>query len=110
MIGDAERRRLRDADAGAQPRRAWVPGLSERAWATVREDYSECGTVRDSFAHDLARSRAPGCIAPDRVDGARRRSDRASRTDDRFTSPIRHLWEAERRCFDTQRVMSHNSS
>ena len=58
MIGDAERRRLRDADAGAMPWRAWGPYLSERAWATVREDYSEYGTVWDYFPHDHARSRA----------------------------------------------------
>jgi hypothetical protein len=58
MIGDAERRRLRDADAGATPWRAWGPYLAERAWATVREDYSEYGTVWDYFPHDHARSRA----------------------------------------------------
>jgi len=58
MIGDAERRRLREADAGAAPWRAWGPYLSERAWSTVREDYSEYGTVWDYFPHDHARSRA----------------------------------------------------
>jgi hypothetical protein len=54
----AERRRLRDADAGATAWRAWGPYVSERAWATVREDYSEYGTVWDYFPHDHARSRA----------------------------------------------------
>jgi hypothetical protein len=32
--------------------------LSERAWGTVREDYSPGGTAWDSFPHDHARSRA----------------------------------------------------
>jgi hypothetical protein len=56
--GDAERRRLRDADAGAVPWRGWGPYVSERAWGTVREDYSEYGTAWDYFPHDHARSRA----------------------------------------------------
>ena len=36
----------------------WGPYLSERQWATVREDYSEWGDVWNSFPHDHARSRA----------------------------------------------------
>ena len=36
----------------------WGPYLSERAWGTVREDYSAYGTAWDSFPHDHARSRA----------------------------------------------------
>ena len=32
--------------------------LSERAWGTVREDYSPHGTAWDDFSHDQARSRA----------------------------------------------------
>ncbi len=35
----------------------WGPYLSERAWGTVREDYSELGTAWDSFPHDQARSK-----------------------------------------------------
>ncbi len=35
----------------------WGPYLSERAWATVREDYSPQGTVWEYFPHDHARSR-----------------------------------------------------
>ena len=42
----------------AEPWREWGPYLSERAWGTVREDYSEYGTAWDSFPHDHARSRA----------------------------------------------------
>ncbi len=36
----------------------WGPYLSERQWATVREDYSEYGTAWDYLPHDHARSRA----------------------------------------------------
>ena len=35
----------------------WGPYLSERAWGTVREDYSSGGTAWDFFPHDHARSR-----------------------------------------------------
>jgi hypothetical protein len=36
----------------------WGPYLSERAWGTVREDYSQHGSAWDFFPHDHARSRA----------------------------------------------------
>ena len=36
----------------------WGPYLSERAWGTVREDYSPDGSAWDYFPHDSARSRA----------------------------------------------------
>jgi len=36
----------------------WGPYLSERAWGTVREDYSPGGTAWDYLPHDHARSRA----------------------------------------------------
>src|SRR5437660_11532304 len=36
----------------------WGPYLSERAWGTVREDYSATGEAWDYFPHDHARSRA----------------------------------------------------
>ncbi|MFJ8582040.1 MGH1-like glycoside hydrolase domain-containing protein [Micromonospora sp. NPDC093277] len=55
---DPERHRLAQADAGVRDWRAWGPYLSERAWGTVREDYSEHGTAWDYFPHDHARSRA----------------------------------------------------
>ena len=38
--------------------RRWGPYLAERAWGTVREDYSADGTPWDFFPHDHARSRA----------------------------------------------------
>src|SRR3954471_2184196 len=36
----------------------WGPYLSERAWGSVREDYSAAGDAWDYFTHDHARSRA----------------------------------------------------
>ena len=36
----------------------WGPYLSERAWGTVREDYSPDGTAWDFLPHDHARSKA----------------------------------------------------
>ena len=50
--------RLRAADGGRAPWRAWGPYVSERAWGTVREDYSADGDAWGSFPHDHARSRA----------------------------------------------------
>ena len=35
----------------------WGPYVSERAWGTVREDYSPYGSAWDYFPHDHARSR-----------------------------------------------------
>lgn len=36
----------------------WGPYLAERAWGTVREDYSKDGDAWSYFPHDHARSRA----------------------------------------------------
>jgi hypothetical protein len=57
VTGDPERDRLRQADSGGPDWRQWGPYLAERAWGTVREDYSEHGTAWDYFPHDHARSR-----------------------------------------------------
>lgn len=38
--------------------RHWGPYLSERAWGTVREDYSADGTAWRYLPHDMARSKA----------------------------------------------------
>src|SRR5213076_3600236 len=40
------------------PWRKWGPYVSERAWGTVREDYSADGNAWAYFPHDHARSRA----------------------------------------------------
>src|SRR5688500_3029051 len=50
-----EHRRL-DDDPTAWKR--WGPYLAERAWGTVREDYSASGDAWEDFPHDHARSRA----------------------------------------------------
>src|SRR5580765_2421067 len=54
----AETQRLAAADAGVADWRAWGPYLAERAWGTVREDYSPDGEAWTYFPHDHARSRA----------------------------------------------------
>jgi len=54
----AERRRLPEVPHGRAPWRHWGPYLSERAWGTVRDDYSADGTAWEYFPHDHARSRA----------------------------------------------------
>ena len=61
----AEHKRLAEATGRAEddlfnanPWYEWGPYLSERAWGTVREDYSEGGDAWESFPHDHARSRA----------------------------------------------------
>ncbi|MFY9806104.1 MAG: glucosidase [Pseudonocardiaceae bacterium] len=53
----AEHTRLQQADEGTAAWRSWGPYLSERAWGTVREDYSAYGEAWDYFPHDHARSR-----------------------------------------------------
>ncbi|MGH3001590.1 MAG: MGH1-like glycoside hydrolase domain-containing protein [Gaiellaceae bacterium] len=57
-MASAERDRLAEVPHGRAPWRHWGPYLSERAWGTVREDYSASGTAWDYFPHDQARSRA----------------------------------------------------
>ena len=53
----AESDRLLEVPKGRAPWRRWGPYLSERAWGTVREDYSEDGNAWDFFPHEHARSR-----------------------------------------------------
>src|SRR5947209_15640591 len=55
MIPTAEHERLKEKDAGW---RRWGPYVSERAWGTVREDYSPNGSAWDYLSHDMARSKA----------------------------------------------------
>ncbi|MDQ1723274.1 MAG: hypothetical protein QOG52_302, partial [Frankiaceae bacterium] len=56
--GDAEKARLAAADAGETPWRAWGPYLAERAWGTVREDYSADGDAWAYLPYEHSRSRA----------------------------------------------------
>ena len=54
----AEQQRLEEDARRQEHWKRWGPYLSERAWGTVREDYSPHGTAWESFPHDQARSRA----------------------------------------------------
>lgn len=54
----AEEKRLQATREGSFNWRQWGPYLAERAWGTVREDYSPGGTAWDYFTHEQARSRA----------------------------------------------------
>jgi hypothetical protein len=53
-----EHRRLREIQDDNSGWRRWGPYISDRAWATVREDYSADGNAWDFLPHDLARSKA----------------------------------------------------
>jgi len=53
-----EESRLADSRARKKHWKRWGPYLSERAWGTVREDYSPYGTAWEYFPHEHARSRA----------------------------------------------------
>jgi hypothetical protein len=54
----AEQQRLQEDARRQRHWKRWGPYLSERAWGTVREDYSRDGRAWGSFPHDHARSRA----------------------------------------------------
>src|SRR6202166_1381632 len=51
---------IRMSEAGTRKKhwKRWGPYLSERAWGTVREDYSAYGSAWEYLPHDHARSRA----------------------------------------------------
>src|SRR3954447_25577124 len=55
---NAEQARLQENNTPDEPWHYWGPYLSERAWGTVREDYSANGDAWNYFPHDHARSRA----------------------------------------------------
>jgi hypothetical protein len=54
----AEQTRLQEDREGRAPWKKWGPYLSERQWATVREDYSGNGDAWNYFTHDHAQYRA----------------------------------------------------
>ena len=54
----AEQQRLAEDEARTKYWRRWGPYLAERAWGTVREDYSADGDAWNYFTRDQARSRA----------------------------------------------------
>jgi hypothetical protein len=53
-----EEKRLQESRERKVNWKRWGPYLSERAWGTVREDYSPSGTAWDYLPHDHARSKA----------------------------------------------------
>jgi hypothetical protein len=54
----SEEQRLEESRERSSHWKRWGPYVSERAWGTVREDYSAGGTAWESLPHDHARSRA----------------------------------------------------
>ena len=54
----AEHQRLEESRERVAHWKRWGPYLSERAWGTVREDYSANGNAWEYFPHDHASSRA----------------------------------------------------
>ena len=54
----AEEQRLEESRTRTKHWQRWGPYVSERAWGTVREDYSADGSAWEYFPHDHARSRA----------------------------------------------------
>lgn len=54
MTSAEEQRLIDDYDAWTN----WGPYVAERAWGTVREDYSENGDAWNAFPYEMARSRA----------------------------------------------------
>jgi hypothetical protein len=59
MNETVEHIRLTEPHSGiTRPWRVWGPYVSDRAWGTVREDYSPWGNAWDFLPHDLARSKA----------------------------------------------------
>jgi hypothetical protein len=54
----AEQRRLEEDRTRQAHWKRWGPYVSDRAWGTVREDYSPSGDAWEYFPHDHARSRA----------------------------------------------------
>ncbi|TMQ76095.1 MGH1-like glycoside hydrolase domain-containing protein [Candidatus Accumulibacter phosphatis] len=56
-ILNSERQRLEAQHDGRENWRLWGPYLAERAWGTVREDYSADGNAWGYLDHDQARAR-----------------------------------------------------
>ncbi len=58
MALTAEHIRLQEDSEKKRYWKRWGPYMSERAWGTVREDYSANGDAWSSVSHDMARSKA----------------------------------------------------
>jgi Mannosylglycerate hydrolase MGH1-like glycoside hydrolase domain len=57
-VVNAEQRRIEENTSHDEPWHFWGPYPAERAWGTVREDYSAEGDAWNYFPHEHARSRA----------------------------------------------------
>src|SRR5438045_1852634 len=57
MAMKPEEKRLADSAERTSHWKRWGSYVAERAWGTVREDYSPDGTAWEYFPHDHARSR-----------------------------------------------------
>jgi hypothetical protein len=57
-VQSAERKRLEQARLHEKDWKRWGPYVSERAWGTVREDYSADGAAWDYFPFEAAHARA----------------------------------------------------
>src|SRR4051794_8914498 len=58
VMSGSEREALHSIHDDSVGWRRWGPYVSDRAWATVREDYSADGDAWTYLPHDLARSKA----------------------------------------------------
>ncbi len=58
IMSTQEQLRLQEITDDIYSWRRWGPYLSDRSWATVREDYSADGNAWAYLPHDLARSKA----------------------------------------------------
>ncbi len=56
--GTAEHRRMADSEARRADWKRWGPYVSDRAWGTVREDYSAFGNAWSDFPFEHAHARA----------------------------------------------------
>ena len=57
-VPDAERQRIATITDDIGGWRSWGPYLSDRAWGTVREDYSADGNAWTHLTYEMARGRA----------------------------------------------------
>src|SRR5262245_52185186 len=58
QVVDKERERVRQVRDDLSGWRKWGPYLSDRAWGTVREDYSSNGDAWNYVTYDKARAKA----------------------------------------------------
>src|SRR4051812_40467618 len=58
MTDTSEHERVRQSEDDVSGWRRWGPYVSDRAWATVREDYSADGEAWAYLTHELSRSKA----------------------------------------------------